>query len=116
MRRLLALVFGVLLGAAAMFIAFKSHVIRTKEGWVYVPKPSASLVDSFVDVREWKTTDWDKHPQLKKTLEQAGRTDLIPKPATTRWIDNVFGKRGAPDHNRKPDDTSLGWPTAVERQ
>ena len=116
MRRLFVLVFGALLGAAAMFMAFKFHVVRTKDDWVFVPKPSASLVDPFVDVREWNSDDWTKHPQLLKALVLTGRSDLIRKSVTTRWKDKFFGERGAPNDDRKPDETSLDWPTAVERQ
>ena len=48
MRRLFAMVFGALLGAAAMFMAFKFHVIRIKDDVVFVPKPSAALVDAYL--------------------------------------------------------------------
>ncbi len=116
MRRLFALVFGALLGAAAMFIAFKFHVVRTKDDWVFVPKPSASLVDAYVDVREWNTAEWTKHSQLVKALVLTGRADLVRKSVTNRWMDKVFGERGAPDDERGADETSLDWPSGVERQ
>ena len=112
MRRLFALVFGALLGAVAMFIAFKFHVLRTKDDWVFVPKPSASLVDAYVDVREWSTADWTKHPQLVKALVLTGHADVVRQAVTTRWMDKVFGERDAPGENREPDEASL----PVERQ
>lgn len=105
MRRLFAMAFGVLLGAAAMFIAFKFHVVRTKDDWVFVPKPSASLVDAYVDVREWDTAEWTKHTQLVKALVLTGRSDLLRKSVTTRWMDKTFGE--APPRD---DDTSLSLP------
>lgn len=97
--------FGVLLGAAAMFIAFKFHVVRTKDDWVFVPKPSASLADAYVDVREWDTAEWTKHTQLVKALVLTGRTDLVRKAVTTRWMDKTFGE--APPRD---GDTSLSLP------
>ncbi len=116
MRRLFALVFGAMLGAVAMFIAFKFHVLRTKDDWVFVPKPSASLVDAYVDVREWGTTDWTKHPQLVKALVLTGRADLVRQAVTTRWMDKVFGERDASGKERVPDEASLDGPIAIERQ
>ena len=97
--------FGVLLGAAAMFIAFKFHVVRTKDDWVFVPKPSASLADAYVDVREWDTAEWTKHTQLVKALVLTGRADLVRKAVTTRFMDKTFGESPPRD-----DDTSLSLP------
>lgn len=115
MRRLFALAFGVLLGAAAMFIAFKFHVVRTKDkDWVFVPKPAASLVDAYVDVREWDTAEWTKHPQLIKALVLTGHADLMRESVTNRWKDKVFGEKSVRDGDRS-DDTSFDWPS-TERQ
>lgn len=111
MRRLFAMAFGMLLGAAAMFIAFKFHVVRTKDDWVFVPKPSASLVDAYVDVREWDTGEWTKHTQLVKALVLTGRADLVRKAVTTRFMDKTFGE--APPRD---DDTSLDDSSNIERE
>lgn len=97
--------FGMLLGAAAMFIAFKFHVIRTKDDWVFVPKPSASLVDAYVDVRQWDTAEWTKHTQLVKALVLTGRADLVRQSVTTRFMDKTFGEAPSRDN-----DTSLELP------
>lgn len=110
MRRLFAMAFGMLLGAAAMFIAFKFHVVRTKDDWVFVPKPSASLVDAYVDVREWDTNEWTKHTQLVKALVLTGRADLVRKSVTTRWMDKTFGETPP-----RENDTSFDLPN-FERQ
>ena len=111
MRRLFAMAFGVLLGAAAMFIAFKFHVVRTTDDWVFVPKPSASLVDAYVDVREWDTAEWTKHTQLVKALVLTGRADLVRKSVTSRFMDKTFGE--APPRD---DDTSMDETPSIERQ
>ena len=115
MRRLFALAFGVLLGAAAMFIAFKFHVVRTKDDWVFVPKPSASLVDAYVDVREWDTAEWTKHAQLIKALVLTGHSDLMRESVTNRWKSKVFGEKPTRDDDRSSNDTSFDWPS-TERQ
>lgn len=115
MRRLFAMVFGALLGAAAMFVAFKFHVIRTKEDWVFVPKPSAMLVDAYVDVREWTTAEWTRHPQLVKALVLTGRADLMRKAVTSRWKEKVLGEPTSDQDSRTQNDTSLDWPLSTER-
>ena len=114
MRRLFALAFGALLGAAAMFVAFKFHVVRTTDDWVFVPKPSASLVDAYVDVREWDTSEWTKHPQLIKALVLTGHSDLMRESVTNRWKSKVFGDKTSRDSGRA-DDTTFDWPS-TERQ
>ncbi|MCX7419230.1 MAG: hypothetical protein NT013_06795 [Planctomycetia bacterium] len=121
MRRLFAMVFGALLGAAAMFMAFKFHVIRTKDdgiyGMVFIPKPSAALIDAYVDVREWTTAEWTKHPELVKALVLNGRADLVRKSVTARWKDKIFGEKSSETQDdRKPDDTTFDVPFSVERQ
>jgi hypothetical protein len=117
MRRLFAMVFGALLGAAAMFMAFKFHVIRTKDDWVFVPKPTAALVDAFVDVREWSTAEWAKHPQLVKALILTGRADLVRKSVTARWKDKIFGEQSrSTEDDRQPDEATFDLPFSAERQ
>ena len=115
MRRLFAMAFGALLGAAAMFIAFKFHVLRTKDDWVFVPKPSASLVDAYVDVREWDTAEWMKHPQLVKSLVLTGRADLVRRSVTNRWMEKTFGEPSSREDDRGTDKSAFSWPDS-ERQ
>ncbi len=115
MRRLLALAFGVLLGAVAMFIAFRFHVVRTNDNWVFVSKPQASLADAYVDVREWDSAEWMKHTALVKALVRTGQADLVRKSVTARWMDKVFSKQHSEDEPREPDATSFDWPQADRR-
>lgn len=115
MRRLFAMAFGALLGAAAMFVAFKFHVVRTKDDWVFVPKPTASLVDAYVDVREWDTAEWTKHTQLVKALVLTGRAEVMRKAVTNRWKEKVLGDKPPRNDDRFSDDTSFVEPS-TERQ
>ena len=107
MRRLFAMGFGALLGAAAMFVAFKFHVVRTKDDWVFVPKPSASLADAYVDVRECDTTEWTKHTQLVKALVLTGRADLVRQAVTNRWKNKNFSEKPARDDDQSSKDNSF---------
>ena len=95
MRRLFAMVFGGMLGAAAMFIAFKFHTLRTTEDWwrlTFVPKPQAALVDAYVDVRTWNAAEWTKHPDLVKAMIKNGKGDLVRESVTSNFMENIFGK------------------------
>jgi hypothetical protein len=115
MRRLFALAFGVLLGAAAMFIAFRFHVVRTNDNWVFVSKPQASLVDAYIDVREWDSAEWMKHTALVKALVRTGQADLVRKSVTAHWMDKVFGKPHSEDEPRESDAASIDWPQAERK-
>lgn len=92
-----------------MFIAFKFHVVRTKDDWVFVPKPSASLVDAYVDVREWDIAEWTKHGQLIKALGLTGHAEILPQSLMNRWKEKIFPEKPA------RDDTSMNEPE-TERQ
>ena len=80
MKRLFALVFGVGLGALAMFGAFHLHVVRADSGWHFVRKQKIEIADCIADVREWDADDWKDHPELARNLEKAGKGDLVKQP------------------------------------
>jgi hypothetical protein len=124
MRRLFAMVFGSLLGAAAMFIAFKFHTIRTTDDWwvlTFVPKPQAVLIDAYVDVREWNAAEWTKHPDLVKAMIKNGKGDLVRQSVTTNFMDNIFGKPSKKSidddagESRESEDMSFDFPGLQRR-
>ena len=77
MRRLFALASGVLLGAVLMWVALQYHVLRTNGGLVMTPKRTATLRDSYLDVRSFGVTDWAANPDLVWSLTQNGKTDVL---------------------------------------
>jgi len=77
MRRLFWLSMGLLLGAVGMWVSMNYHVLRTHNGFAWVPKYRASLAGTFVDVRQWGVTEWTEHPELVLTLEKNERTEII---------------------------------------
>jgi len=81
MRKLLLFVVGMVVGAGLMTFAFKYHVMYSKDGLVLIPKQQAGLSDLYVDVRNWKSSDWQAHPEFVRSLAAHGRTDLITAPA-----------------------------------
>lgn len=96
MRRLGAVLFGVLLGGGLVWFGFHYHVVRTGEGLLYVPKTSATLVDTYVDIRDWSAEEWQDHPDLIAAVVKDGREELIVQPTSGDIIRRLFDKfRGA---------------------
>jgi hypothetical protein len=93
---------GMIVGAGLMSFAFKYHVMYAKDGLVLIPKKQASLSDPYVDVRSWKFSDWQAHPDLVQSLMANGRSDLISGPAT----DLLHDLQRKMDKAEKPDDDS----------
>ena len=68
---------GLIIGCTFTYIAFQSHLIWTAEGLLFIPKqPATPLNGTFVDVRDWKPSDWRKHPHVYSAVENANRLDL----------------------------------------
>ncbi len=77
MRRLFALASGVLLGAVLMWVALQYHVLRTNGGLVMTPKRTATLRESYLDVRRFGVSDWAAHSDVVWSLTQNGKTDVL---------------------------------------
>ena len=70
--------FGMVLGAALVFSAHHFHLVRTGEQFLLIPKIEVSLVDPYVDVRDWHLDDWEEHPELLEAMKKQGHEDLLP--------------------------------------
>ncbi len=94
MRRLFALLFGMVLGGAAMYVGFKYHVVRVGEKkFLFVPKQQAELKDAYVDIRNWDSKEWKKHPELIEALRRYGRADLVKLPEPDfNWMEELWKK------------------------
>jgi len=79
MRRLTTLLFGMALGAGLVFSAHHYHLVRTGKQFLLIPKIEVSLVDPYVDVRDWGLDDWEKHPELLAAMKDHGHADLLPE-------------------------------------
>ena len=90
MRKLLAALFCMMLGGGLVFFVFQYHVVRAADEVVLVPKLSASLSDTYVDVREWSALEWQRHPALVRALWKEGRTDLIVAPSARGLLQDLF--------------------------
>lgn len=78
MKKLLAAgVALVLIGILLLFWVANNHIIRADEGTIVINKRFVTLKDSFVDIREWTSSDFDAHPALKIALIEEGYGDML---------------------------------------
>ena len=94
MRRLTTLLFGMALGGGLVFSAHHYHLVRTGKQFLLIPKIEVSLVDPYVDVRDWHLDDWEEHPELLAAMKDQGHGDLLP---LTRSSD-VRARRSGSSH------------------
>ncbi|MEW4529079.1 hypothetical protein [Maioricimonas sp. JC845] len=76
--RLKALVAGMTIGGASMFVAQQYHMVRCDEGVFFVKRTTTTdLKTAYVDVRKWGMTEWGKHPQVAAALTRDGYGALV---------------------------------------
>lgn len=77
MRRLPTFIFGMLLGGLLIYLALNYHLIQAKDGLHLVPKLSATLAGSYVDVRSFTPADLARHKEIVGAIMKSGQDDLI---------------------------------------
>lgn len=70
-------IFGMLTGAALLFLAMHYHIVRGNEGVFLVPKISNNLTDVYVDVRSYSLSDWQSHKPLAAAIMQSNQAHLL---------------------------------------
>lgn len=84
MHRISSFVFGVVVGGALVFFGQRFHVLRTDTGFEFIPKISAGLAETYVDIRGFQATDWEKHQTLQAAIVRAKKESLLTgTPGTT---------------------------------
>jgi len=102
MRRLGTLIFGMLLGGGLVYTSYQYHVVRTGDQFLVIPKLSPTLVDPYVDIRDWTAEDWRRHVKLAEALIAQGHERLLTQ-------GGLVGP-GSSDKSPKPDDQPGGGP------
>ena len=69
--------FGMITGAALLFLAMHYHVVRGNEGVHLVPKISNNLSDVYVDTREFGLGDWKNHKPLAAAIMKSEQSHLL---------------------------------------
>ena len=92
-------IYGMICGAALLYAAMHYHVVRGKEGVFLVPKISNSLSDVYVDIREYRLSDWQRHKPLAAAIMQSNRSHLLEdaslgsfRETTRKLVDGLFGR------------------------
>jgi hypothetical protein len=73
---LVVLVLVVVVAAGGYWLAGR-HFVQTTNGMVVMDKRFMTLKETFVDVRAWKSEDFDAHPDIKRALNEHGYRDLL---------------------------------------
>ncbi|MDA0834692.1 MAG: hypothetical protein O2955_05470 [Planctomycetota bacterium] len=96
MRRLISMIFGMLVGGGIVYAGFYYHLVRTSEKWLIVPRKNVAFEDPYVDMRTWKPDDWAKHQQFAKDMIAAGHGELVVQATTKNLFQEVVEQ--AADH------------------
>ncbi len=91
MRRLMTFIFGVAIGAALIFAAQRYHLVRSSDGFYLVAKTETTLSEAYVDIRQFRLTDWAEHPALATALIQAKKEHLLGEAAQSSLRDTLQG-------------------------
>ena len=77
MRRLFTFILGTAVGGCLIYAALTHHLLRTKGGWEFLPKTSATFDDWYVDVREFDLTHWAEHRELVAAIIKAEKNQIL---------------------------------------
>jgi len=80
-----------------LLFVLNTHVVKTKHGVTLVKKSRWAFIETLVDVHEFTQADLDKHPLLKKSLQDGNRQDILSEiiKSDTSIFAPVQGTRGA---------------------
>jgi hypothetical protein len=91
MGRLSFMFLGIVVGGAAIYGAFSFHIVKSDSGLTLVPKRSASLSDTYVDIRSYNMSDWAAHPALSADIVAAEKQQLMNGSAQGQIQNQVQG-------------------------
>lgn len=92
MKRLTALLAGIILGAGGMYFAFSLQVVNTGNEFLVIEKAHYSLEELiYIDVSEWDAEEWAKHPTLQYDLVASDHADVIKSPKAIEILEDIFG-------------------------
>jgi hypothetical protein len=91
MGRVWAFFWGVVVGASLMYCAMMYHVVHTHDGLQVVPKITAGLSSTYVDIRGFGLEDWARHRSLAMALIKAEKDDLMGDAAMSPLRESLEG-------------------------
>jgi hypothetical protein len=91
MSRFGSFVLGLVIGAAAVFVSLKYHVVQAADGFHLIPKLSAEFSETYVDIRQFSFADWDQHRTLAVAILRADKAYLMQNQASESLMRSVNG-------------------------
>jgi hypothetical protein len=98
MGRIKWFVLGAVAGSGMTMASLKYHFLYTNGGLKAVPKQSATLSETFLDVRDFGASDWAEHEKVMAAvmshdpaiLESAAVNSI--RDGLDRWVDRIEGE------------------------
>lgn len=89
MGKIYAFILGAVFGFGMHHLATTQHIVRAGDGLHMVPKVSATLADTYVDIRGFTPAQWSQHAQLGVAIARSGNAELQQQ-AAGGVLDNVM--------------------------
>lgn len=83
--------FGMITGAAMLYVAMHYHLVRGQDGIVLVPKISNNLTNTYVDIREFTLEDWRSHKPLAAAILKSDQSALLSDATLGGFRENING-------------------------
>ena len=83
--------FGMVCGAALLFVAMHYHLVRGNDGVFLVPKISNNLSDVYVDTRDFNLSDWQQHKPLAAAILQSNQSHLLEDSSLGAFRESLRG-------------------------
>ena len=81
MTRISIFLLGVAVGAIGHFMVLNHYVVRADDGFHVIPKITAALENSYIDIRNFDIADWTEHRPLAAAIVRAEKVNLIQNAA-----------------------------------
>jgi hypothetical protein len=81
--------FGMLAGAAMLYVGMHFHFVRGDGGVFLVPKTESSISDVYVDIRGFRLDHWKAHKPLAKAIHVSNQKHLAKETPPLAFRDKV---------------------------
>jgi hypothetical protein len=93
---------GFVAGAVTLYVTMQFYVVRSKDGFHFVPKPTAKLENPYVDIRSFTLADWQNRQSLAVAILKANRGNLMEdsslsgvKQAAQKTLEQITGGKSS---------------------
>jgi len=81
--------FGMLTGAAILYVGMHFHFVRGDGGVFLVPKTESTLSDVYVDIRDFRLDHWRAHKPLAQAIMASNQKHLAQETPPLAFRDTV---------------------------